>query len=204
MQPAQQQGRFFPSNNSAQVRSMRRCRVIGCFASSTQQMNSFRPSGVKLSHSSKTFGFDRTAASRSSPASWTVPWGKAITTRPRTNRKNADELRRDAPEPVNQTSSSAKAETARRCDELAKRILRMPPQPRKPSPSKLARAAGDEPRRTKDLNAAQRDIGAPTCTRIAHFNSSRGPSSATIRLQPRSGCFQWGLHEAGGPRLELK
>ena len=35
---------------------MRRCRVVGCFASSTQQMNSFRPSGVKLSHSAKTFG----------------------------------------------------------------------------------------------------------------------------------------------------
>jgi hypothetical protein len=32
-------------------------------------------------------------------------------------------------------------EAARRRDELAKRILRMPPQPRKPSPSKLARAA---------------------------------------------------------------
>src|SRR5829696_8067883 len=56
MQPAQQQGRFFPSNNSAQVRSTRRCRVVSCFASSTQQMNSFRPSGVKLSHSIKTFG----------------------------------------------------------------------------------------------------------------------------------------------------
>jgi hypothetical protein len=32
-------------------------------------------------------------------------------------------------------------EAARRRDELAKRILRMPPQPRKPSPSKLARVA---------------------------------------------------------------
>ena len=32
-------------------------------------------------------------------------------------------------------------EAARRRDELAKRILRMPPQPRKRSPSKLARAA---------------------------------------------------------------
>jgi hypothetical protein len=32
-------------------------------------------------------------------------------------------------------------EAARRRDELAKRILRMPPQPRKPSPSKLAKAA---------------------------------------------------------------
>ena len=30
-------------------------------------------------------------------------------------------------------------EAVRRRDELAKRILRMPPQPRKPSPSKLAK-----------------------------------------------------------------
>jgi hypothetical protein len=39
MQPGQQQGRFFPSSNSSQVRRMRRSRVAACFASSTQQMN---------------------------------------------------------------------------------------------------------------------------------------------------------------------
>ena len=43
-----------------------------------------------------------------------------------------------ASEPDEQFSE---AEAARRRDGLAKRILRMPPQPRKPSPSKLARAA---------------------------------------------------------------
>jgi len=43
MQPAQQQGRFFPSSSFSQVRSIRRWRVVACFASSTQQMNSFRP-----------------------------------------------------------------------------------------------------------------------------------------------------------------
>jgi len=35
MQPDQQQGRFFPSNNASQVRSIRRWRVCGCLASST-------------------------------------------------------------------------------------------------------------------------------------------------------------------------
>jgi len=34
--------------------------------------------------------------------------------------------------------SYSEEEAARRRDELAKRILRMPPQPRKPSPSKPA------------------------------------------------------------------
>jgi hypothetical protein len=33
-------------------------------------------------------------------------------------------------------------EAARRRDELAKRILKMPPQPRKPSPSKAAKRKG--------------------------------------------------------------
>lgn len=51
MQPAQQQGRFFPCRTSSRVRAMRRRRVADCFASSTQQMNSFRPSGVRLSQS---------------------------------------------------------------------------------------------------------------------------------------------------------
>src|SRR5829696_3053370 len=140
MQPAQQQGRFFPSNNSAQVRSMRRCRVVGCFASSTQQKNSFRPSGVKLSHSIKTFGFDRTAleglhvlrgqclGEKRSP--------RDLAPTPRTATSYAA-MPPKANEPDEQFSE---AEAARRRDELAKRILRMPPQPRKPSPSKLARA----------------------------------------------------------------
>jgi len=73
---------------------MRRCRVVGCFASSTQQMNSFRPSGVRFFQSSKTFGSDRTAARRSSPASWTVPCGKAFATNPPQKRCDRTERRR--------------------------------------------------------------------------------------------------------------
>ena len=56
------EGRFFPSRSSSQARSMRRWRVFACFASSTQQMNSLRPSGVSFSHSARTFGSDRSAA----------------------------------------------------------------------------------------------------------------------------------------------
>jgi hypothetical protein len=37
-------------------------------------------------------------------------------------------------------SDYTEEEAARRRDELAKRILRMPPQPRKPHPSKAAKA----------------------------------------------------------------
>ena len=62
MHPAQQHGRFLPSSNSSRVRLMRRWRVAGCFASSTQQINSFRPSGVRFCHSAEIFGSDRTAA----------------------------------------------------------------------------------------------------------------------------------------------
>jgi hypothetical protein len=62
MHPAQQHGRFLPSNSAPCVRTMRRCRVAGCLASSTQQMNSFRPRGVSASHKVNMFGSDRTAA----------------------------------------------------------------------------------------------------------------------------------------------
>jgi hypothetical protein len=73
MQPDQQQGRLFPSSSSSQARSMRRSRVLACLASSIQQMNSLRPSGVRPCQSAKVAGFDRTAASRSLGALWTVP-----------------------------------------------------------------------------------------------------------------------------------
>lgn len=51
MQPAQQHGRFLPSRSSSTVRLMRLARVFSCFASSTQQINSFRAIGVRVSHS---------------------------------------------------------------------------------------------------------------------------------------------------------
>jgi hypothetical protein len=46
LHPGQQQGRRMPSSSSSWVRRMRRLRVIACFASSTQQMNSLRAKGV--------------------------------------------------------------------------------------------------------------------------------------------------------------
>jgi hypothetical protein len=46
LHPGQQQGRRWPSSNSSWVRRIRRSRVISCFASSTQQMNSLRARGV--------------------------------------------------------------------------------------------------------------------------------------------------------------
>ena len=41
----------------------------------------------------------------------------------------------------NESETYSEEEAARRRDELAKRILRMPPQPRKPHPSKAAEKA---------------------------------------------------------------
>ncbi len=46
-----------PSWSSSWVRRMRRSRVFSCFASSTQQMNSLRPSGVMSFQSSSAVGF---------------------------------------------------------------------------------------------------------------------------------------------------
>ena len=77
MQPDQQQGRLFPSSNSSQVRSIRRWRVFGCLASSTQQINSLRPSGVRSCQSANVSGLNCTAACISFRALWTVPWKKA-------------------------------------------------------------------------------------------------------------------------------
>jgi hypothetical protein len=42
--------------------------------------------------------------------------------------------------PVEREDAYSDEEAARRRDELAKRILKMPPQPRKPHPSKAAKA----------------------------------------------------------------
>ncbi len=49
-QPGQQQGRRFPSLSSLQTLSIRLNRVFGLFASSTQQIHSFRARGVIPSH----------------------------------------------------------------------------------------------------------------------------------------------------------
>jgi hypothetical protein len=54
----------------------------------------------------------------------------------------------------NESETYSDEEAARRRDELAKRILRMPPQPRKPSPSKLARAAAKPANARKRKNEA--------------------------------------------------
>ena len=50
MQPTQQHGRFWPSNNSSTVRLIRRALVFSCLASSTQHRNSLRAIGVIASH----------------------------------------------------------------------------------------------------------------------------------------------------------
>ena len=56
LHPGQQQGRRWPSSSSSWVLRMRRSRVISCLASSTQQMNSFRASGVMSFQASSAAG----------------------------------------------------------------------------------------------------------------------------------------------------
>src|SRR5215204_886111 len=120
---------------------MRRCRVVGCFASSTQQMNSFRgaassfPTASRLSDSIALLLEGLHVLRGQCLGEKRSPRDLAPT--PRTATSYAA-MPPKASEPDEQFSE---AEPARRCDELAKRILRIPPQPRKPSPSKLARAA---------------------------------------------------------------
>lgn len=73
MQPTQQQGRRLPSNNSSQVRLIRRFLVSICFAFSTQQMNSFLANGVISSHRFRTFLSEARAFFRSAGSLCTVP-----------------------------------------------------------------------------------------------------------------------------------
>ncbi len=73
MHPAQQQGRLRPSRSSSTVRLIRRVRVFCCLASSTQQMNSFRPIGVRFSQSTAKSSVSARASFRSSGISWTSP-----------------------------------------------------------------------------------------------------------------------------------
>ena len=75
LHPGQQQGLRMPSSNSSWVRRMRRVRVAACLASSTQQMNSLRASGVMSFHAASAVGFAASADCRSAGISWTTPPG---------------------------------------------------------------------------------------------------------------------------------
>lgn len=67
--PCPAAGSLFAFQQLLDVLSILRKRVFACLASSTQQMNSFRPSAVRSVHNVRTLGFERMAASRSEPAS---------------------------------------------------------------------------------------------------------------------------------------
>ena len=74
-QPGQQQGRRMPSSSSSLVRRMRRSRVFSCFASSTQQMNSLRASGVMSFQAWSAVGFAISVLRRSAGSLCTTPPG---------------------------------------------------------------------------------------------------------------------------------
>ena len=73
MQPTQQQGRFWPSKSSSTVRMIRLARVFSCFASSTQQINSFRAIGVRLSQMPIMFFVKVSTLTKSAGISCTRP-----------------------------------------------------------------------------------------------------------------------------------
>lgn len=73
--PGQQQGRRRPSCSSSHVRRTRRARVSGCLASSTQQMNSLRASGVMSLHAARAVASLTSASRRSAGSSCTTPPG---------------------------------------------------------------------------------------------------------------------------------
>jgi hypothetical protein len=75
LHPGQQQGRRWPSSSSSRVRRMRRSRVTSCLASSTQQMNSLRASGVMSFQASSAVGWAISALRRSPGSSCTTPPG---------------------------------------------------------------------------------------------------------------------------------
>ena len=90
--PGQQQGRRWPSSSSSWVRRMRRSRVVSCFASSTQQMNSFRARGVMSFHASSAVELATSALRRSVGNLCTTPPGtRGLLTRrpyPRSGRRD--------------------------------------------------------------------------------------------------------------------
>jgi hypothetical protein len=75
LHPGQQQGRRWPSSSSSWVRRMRRSRVISCFASSTQQMNSLRAKGVMSFHAASAVVLAISASRRSAGNLCTTPPG---------------------------------------------------------------------------------------------------------------------------------
>lgn len=72
-QPAQQHGRRSPRLSLSSATLMRRARVSGNLALVTQQINSFRASGVISSHAAKTLVLPLTACLRSFGSGCAVP-----------------------------------------------------------------------------------------------------------------------------------
>src|ERR1700761_7730043 len=75
LQPGQQQGRRRPSSSSSWVRRTRRLRVASCLASSTQQMNSLRASGVMSFHAASASELPISASRKSAGSLCTTPPG---------------------------------------------------------------------------------------------------------------------------------
>ena len=78
LHPGQQQGRRWPSSSSSWVLRMRRFRVISCFASSTQQMNSLRAKGVMSLQAASAVEFAISASRRSTGSLCTTPPGTRL------------------------------------------------------------------------------------------------------------------------------
>jgi hypothetical protein len=78
LHPGQQHGRRCPSSSSSSVLRMRRLRVVSCFASSTQQMNSLRASGVMSIQAASAVEFAISACRRSSGSLCTTPPGTRL------------------------------------------------------------------------------------------------------------------------------
>jgi len=75
LHPGQQHGRRWPSSNSSRVRRIRRCRVVSCLASSTQQMNSLRANDVMSPQAFNAVVLPTNAVRRSAGNSCTTPPG---------------------------------------------------------------------------------------------------------------------------------
>ena len=67
-----------PSSSSSRVRRIRRSRVFCCLASSTQQMNSLRASGVMSFHASSAMLLAVNASRRSTGSRCTTPPGTRV------------------------------------------------------------------------------------------------------------------------------
>ncbi len=78
LHPGQQQGRRWPSSSSSRVLRTRRFRVISCFASSTQQMNSLRAKGVMSIQAASAVELAISASRRSAGSSCTTPPGTRL------------------------------------------------------------------------------------------------------------------------------